>query len=191
MECTTKFNDFITNISLTDEMKSELRKAYKQLRANLNSHEISKEIITTFLQGSYARHTGVKPVDKEDKIDVDLVVVTRFDSQKITPRQALDAFIPFLEKYYKDKYRMQGRSIGIKLGKCDIDLVPTAIPSSNLQKFFYEAFENDEYSESFFKANATQKAFTEYLNKDDSWKNDPLKIPDREAGKWDDTHPLV
>lgn len=191
MECTTKFNDFITNISLTDEMKSELRKAYKQLRANLNSHEISKEIITTFLQGSYARHTGVKPVEKEDKIDVDLVVVTRFDSQKITPKQALEAFIPFLEKYYKDKYRMQGRSIGIKLGKCEIDLVPTAIPSSNLQKFFYEAFENDEYSESFFKANATQKAFTEYLNKDDSWKNDPLKIPDREAGKWDDTHPLA
>ena len=54
MECKTKFNDFITNISLNDEMKSELRKAYKQLRANLNSHEISKEIITTFLQGSYA-----------------------------------------------------------------------------------------------------------------------------------------
>lgn len=68
MECKTKFNDFITNISLNDEMKSELRKAYKQLRANLNSHEISKEIITTFLQGSYARHTGVKPVDKEDTI---------------------------------------------------------------------------------------------------------------------------
>ena len=45
MECTTKFNDFISIISLTDSMKQELRTAYKDLKSKLNSNIISKDII--------------------------------------------------------------------------------------------------------------------------------------------------
>lgn len=191
MECTARFNDFISAISLTDSMKSELRKAYKELKSKLNSHIISKDIITMFLQGSYARHTGVRPINKDDKLDVDLVVVTRFDYKKMTPKQALEAFVPFLEENYKGKYQIQGRSLGIKLEKCSIDLVPTALPSNTVQSFLNEAFNNTAYEEAFFKADSTINTIKKYAKIDGDWKKEPLKIPDREAGKWDDTHPLA
>lgn len=191
MECTTKFNDFISAISLTDSMKKELRTAYKDLKSKLNSHEISKDIITTFLQGSYARGTGVKPINKDDKLDVDLVVVTRFDYKHMTPMQALKAFVPFLEENYKGQYRIQGRSIGINLGKCSIDLVPTALPSISVQRFLDEAFNNTAYEEAFFRADSTINAIKKYANSGYDWKKEPLKIPDRDAGKWDDTHPIA
>ena len=191
MECTTKFNDFISAISLTGSMEKELRTAYKDLKNRLNSHKISKEIIAMFLQGSYARHTGVIPINKDDKLDVDLVVVTRFDYHQMTPLQALQAFVPFLEENYKGKYQIQGRSLGIKLEKCSIDLVPTALPNITVQRFLDEAFNNAAYEESFFRANSTINAIKKYAKADDDWKKEPLKIPDREAEKWDDTHPLA
>ncbi len=191
MDCVTKFNDFISGISLTDEMKQALREAYKQLKANLNSDEISKYIVGMFLQGSFARSTGVRPINKDDKLDVDLVVVTRFDYHKVTPREALDAFIPFLNKYYRGQYRMQGRSIGINIGNCSVDLVPTALPSKTVEFFVTEAFNTDEYADKFFRADSVTNAIKKYAKQDDSWKKEPLKIPDREAGKWDDTHPMA
>lgn len=191
MECTTKFNDFISAISLTDSMENELRTAYKELKYKLNSHAISKEIIAMFLQGSYARHTGVKPINKDDKLDVDLVVVTRFDYNKMTPLQALKAFEPFLEENYKGKYRIQGRSIGIKLGKCSIDLVPTALPNITVQRFLNEAFNNAAYEQAFFRADSTISAIKKYAKIAGDWKNEPLKIPDKDAGQWDDTHPIA
>lgn len=191
MECVTKFNDFITEISLTDKMKQELRSAYKQLKFNLNSDEISKYIVGMFLQGSFARSTGVRPINKDDKLDVDLVVVTRFDYHKVTPKQALDAFAPFLNKYFKNQFRMQGRSIGIKIGNCSVDLVPTALPSKTVELFITEAFNTDEYAEKFFRADSVINAIKKFAKQDDSWKHEPLKIPDREAGRWDDTHPMA
>lgn len=172
-------------------MKQELRNAYRELKNKLNSHIISKDIISMFLQGSYARHTGVKPISKEDKIDVDLIVVTRFDYQKVTPKQALNAFIPFLEENYKGKYRIQGRSLGIKLGNCDIDLVPMALPNATVQRFLVDAFNNNAYTESFYRADSTISTIKRYAKVDGEWKKEPLKIPDREAGKWDDTHPIA
>ena len=191
MECVTKFNDFITAISLTDEMKQTLSAAYKQLKANLNSDEISKNIVGMFLQGSYARRTGVRPIDKDDKLDVDLIVVTRFDYNRVSPKEALNAFIPFLDKYYRGRYRIQGRSIGIKLDKCSLDLVPTALPSKTVELFLTEAFNTDEYAEKFFRADSVTNAIKKYAKQDENWRKEPLKIPDREAGKWDDTHPMA
>lgn len=192
MECTTKFSDFISNIRLTDSMNQELSKAYKQLKANLNSNEISKQIIAMFLQGSYARHTGVKPINIKDSLDVDLVVVTRFNEKEMTPQQALDAFKPFLHTYYEGKFRMQGRSIGINLDKCDIDLVPTALPSASVQRFLIESFENNrEFVDAFYKSDKVINDLKSFAKTTDEWKNEPLRIPNREAKQWDSTHPIA
>ena len=43
----------------------------------------------------------------------------------------MDLFVPFLEKHYKDKYRIQGRSIGISLSYVDLDIVPTSAPGES------------------------------------------------------------
>ena len=71
-------------------------------------------MLALFLQGSYCRSIAVKP-QNGNKSDVDVIVVTKLDSEKYTLEEALNLFVPFLDKHYKDKYRIQGRSIGMGL----------------------------------------------------------------------------
>ena len=192
-ECPSKFTDFISNITLSDTVKQNLRSAYKTLKARLNEDFlISGSIITSFLQGSFIRQTGVRPINKDDKPDVDLIVVTNFDHTKVTPAQALNSFIPFLKKYYDGKWRLQGRSIGIELSNCCIDLVPTALPSSSVRRVLSEAFSiNSEEKRNIFDIHENYRAIVDAARSDNAWKSEPLKIPDREQKIWEDTHPLA
>lgn len=198
------FKDFLSNIRLTDNQKDDLITGHTTLRNRLNNDdELSKIIVSTFLQGSYRRSTAVKPKNGT-RADVDVVVVTTLDSAEYTPQQALNKFIPFLDKHYKDKYRIQGRSIGISLSYVDLDIVPTSAPSEQEQNmlksaFLNEAFSIEDVSEySIYEAVDTQKfSFLKSIynsiseSKDDpQWKLEPLLIPDRVAGTWDKTHPL-
>lgn len=191
------FKDFLTNIRLSENQINDLKTGHTTLRKRLEGDdELSNIIVSTFLQGSYRRSTAVKPKNG-NKSDVDVIVVTKLDSEEVTPEQALNLFVPFLEKYYKDKYRIQGRSIGISLSYVDLDIVPTSAPSESeagllqdkvvLSEFTVEDFRLDMVAKGLFESGNNLFCF----NKDDpQWKTEPLLIPDREAEKWDKTHPL-
>lgn len=200
---TTYFNDFLKNIRLTENQVNELKTAHTTLRTRLMENEDLKDIIeTTFLQGSYRRATAVRPKSGK-RSDVDIVVVTKIDKEKVTAEKALDVFEPFLEKYYKGKYRKQGRSWGIEMTHVDLDVVPTSAPSLAEQKLLEnmavlsndDLEEMDEKTENIQKSYSADKwsnAYAEFMNADENaeWKKEPLYIPDREAESWDKTHPL-
>lgn len=195
------FKDFLSNIRLSDHQVNDLKIGHTTLRKRLEGDEtLSKIIVSTFLQGSYRRSTAVKPKNG-NKSDVDVIVVTKLDSEEYTPEEALNLFVPFLDKYYKNKYRIQGRSIGISLSYVDLDIVPTSAPSESetgilqdkviISEYTIEDFQGDFLNQSF--DNSLLKSEYNIFNKSDSkaqWKSEPLLIPDREAEKWDKTHPL-
>lgn len=179
----TYFSDFLSAIRLSDNQVSDLKKGHSTLRTRLLADEdLAPIIISTFLQGSYRRSTAVKPKNG-NKSDVDIIVVTNLDSKQTTPEEALDLFIPFLDKHYKDKYRKQGRSLGISLSYVDLDIVPTSAPSEAVQE---ELSSEELISESSIEENDI--FFSEPT--ENSWKDEPLLIPDCEADSWDKTHPL-
>jgi len=125
----TYFTDFLQDIRLTENQRNDLKRGHSTLRDRLMSDEsLSKYIVTTFLQGSYRRSTAIRPVG-DKRADVDVIVVTKLDRNSVTPQKAIDLFIPFVEKHYKGKYRVQGRSIGIELSYVDLDIVITSAPS--------------------------------------------------------------
>ena len=102
------FNDYLANIRLTADQNEELKKAHETLRSLLKADEdLSGSIVATFLQGSYRRSTAVRPYDGSHA-DVDIIVVTSFNKDLITPSEALSKFVPFMEEHYKGKYRIQG-----------------------------------------------------------------------------------
>ena len=130
------FSDYLANIRLTADQNEELKKAHETLRSLLKADEdLSGSIVATFLQGSYRRSTAVRPYDGSHA-DVDIIVVTSFNKDLITPSEALSKFVPFMEEHYKGKYRIQGRSIGIELKTVDLDVVPTAAPSEATKDMF-------------------------------------------------------
>ena len=174
----TYFTDFLHNIRLTESQIKDCATGHRTLRQRLNDEEeIRDEIIDTFLQGSYKRHTAIRPTSDGGRSDVDVIVVTNLDSNEWTPQQALDRFKTFLEKHYKGKYRAQGRSWGIRLSYVDIDLVVTSAPSEATRDLYTKFFNMDE-----------NILMNESIDK---WKAEPLLIPDRKAGTWTKTHPLA
>ena len=176
MELNDQLKDLVGEISPTDSQQSALRDAHIRLRERLMADDDLKPLIVeTFLQGSYRRHTGIRP-EKDDKPDVDTVVVTRLDRNQYTPEQAMNILIPFLNRYYAGKWKKKGRSIGIELAKVKLDVVITSAPSKAGEKALIEAL-RQEYDYGDLAADG------------DEWKGEPLWIPDREARNWQRTHP--
>jgi hypothetical protein len=198
------FNDFLQSIRLTKNQKDDLKRGHSTLRDRLHADEdLSKIIVDTFLQGSYRRSTAIRPVG-DKRADVDVIVVTDLDRNKITPQEVIDLFLPFVEKHYKGKYRIQGRSIGIELSYVDLDIVITSAPSevdeealhsrSVLTDLALEDFSNLydwRLTKSWSDSDLIKGySLSESVRKAQEWQLQPLWIPDRDAQCWVETHPL-
>ena len=134
MELNDQLKELVSEISPTDSQQSALRDAHIRLRERLMADDDLKPLIVeTFLQGSYRRHTSIRP-QSDDKPDVDVVVVTRVDRHKFTPEQAMNLLIPFLNRHYAGKWKKKGRSIGIEMADVKLDVVLTSAPSETEEK---------------------------------------------------------
>jgi len=204
MELPTYFSDFLAEIRPTKNQRNELKTGHTTLRNRLlQDAALAKIIVSTFLQGSYRRATAVRPHEGK-RSDVDIVVVTTLREEDYTPQAAMDLFVPFLDRHYKGKWAFQGRSIGINLSYVDLDLVITSAPSEVEQKMLRSASVTSEDTPEdvtdwrlvpsyvSFAERSLPGATARLLQarKEAEWQLAPLRIPDRDAEKWDDTHPL-
>ena len=158
-------------------------------------------LVSTFLQGSYRRATAVRPKG-EAKLDVDIITVTRISqSDYPNPDDAMDLFVPFLDKHYKGKYQRQGRSFGIERSYVNLDLVITSAPSEAEEEVYESKAVRTDFTPEdvddwlLMKSwippaeRVNQTVFLESL-RGAEWQTEPLWIPNRDAGKWERTHPL-
>ena len=179
MDLNTQLKELVSEISPTNTQQDALKAAHIRLRERLMADETLKPIIVgTFLQGSYRRHTAVRP-EQGEKLDVDVVAVTRLDRHDYTPQQALNLLRPFLDKRYPGRWKFKGRSVGIEMSGVKMDLVLTSAPSQALARYLQEMPAEELDSGHWL------------LNTDDQWKHEPLWIPDREAHNWQRTYPLA
>jgi len=205
MDLPSYFADFLREIRLTQSQTDDCKTGHRVLRERLQQDEhLAPVIVSTFLQGSYRRATAVRPYE-DKRADVDVIVVTKLSqSEYPDPEKAIQTFVPFVQKHYKDKYEIQGRSIGIHLSYVDLDLVITSAPSeSEFGVFKSESVMTEDTLEeardwrlvkSWLALNnrvaESAKALLEASRKEPEWKLAPLYIPDREAKCWEPTHPL-
>ena len=187
MEAPSYFIDFLQAIRPTEAQRQALRDGHIELRERLNGYEpLKPAVVTTFLQGSYRRSTALKPAPKR-RSDVDIIVVTRLHEDEYTPDEALELFRPFVEKYYKGEYRIQGRSIGISKKHVDLDLVITSSPPEQVMGILPEEGESDEPA----RGRDPGRRSSSRTSRSAAWKDKPLRIPEREAEAWEVTHPLA
>ena len=133
--------------------------------------------------------------------DGDVVVVTKLSEEEYTPEQAMNVFVPFLEKHYKGKWTFQGRSIGIELSYADLDLVITSAPSESeigiLESNAATADESPDEVDDWRlvrswiplanRTSTNARWLLEAARKEAEWRLSPLRIPDREAQRWEPT----
>lgn len=199
------FSDFLSEIRPTDSQLQDAKTGHETLRTRLeNDENLSGLLVSTFLQGSYRRATAILPTG-EQRSDVDVIVVTNLDSHTITPEEALQQFVPFVEKYYKGKYHLRGRSIAIEPSYVDLDLVVTAAPSEAQQSILStDAVRADvtpedvndwrlvkDWIEPPKRVQLEGTRIADAVKSEAEWKAEPLLIPDRDLKTWEKTHPLA
>lgn len=205
MEVATDFKEFLVNICPSDASLDELRQSHTVLRERMAADgRIATILVSDFLQGSYRRRTIVQP-PKGSRLDVDVIAATKLAEREYTPEQAMAVFGPFLDKHYAGQWKAQGRSLGIQLGNVDIDLVVTSAPSESEYGILQSdsvAGDDDIESAKDWTLHKSWISLSKRFARDDAlrllseaqqgpeWKGEPLRIPDREAGRWESTHPL-
>ena len=203
MELPTYFTKFLQDIRPTESQKDDCKTGHQTLRKRLESYEdLKKILVSTFLQGSYRRATAVRPKG-EVKLDVDIITVTRLKREDYpNPDDAMDIFVPFLDEYYEDKYKRQGRSFGIELSYVNLDLVITSAPSEAEEEIYKsqairtfltpEDIDDWRLIKSWVppEKRSSQTAIFQTTHQEQEWKTEPLWIPNRDAGDWEQTHPL-
>ena len=204
MELKTDFDTFLSEIRPTQNQREALQIGHKTLRDRLNADEgLKKAFVSDFLQGSYRRATAVRPKN-DRRSDVDIIVVTKLSEAEYTPVKAMDEFKPFLDKYYKGKWKQQGRSFGIELSYVALDLVLTSAPSeAEVGILRSDAVTSDDdideaqdwrLHRSWVALSSRDRSDTRTLlaeaKSEAEWQAKPLRIPDREANIWEWTHPL-
>ncbi len=166
-ELPSYFKEFLSNINPSSSYLEDQRTGHLTLRKRLREDEdFGQYHVNTFLQGSYARDTAIHPGK-----DVDIVVVTNLDSEKTTVAEVYDYMPKILDRYYKGKWKPQGRSFGISLSYVDLDVV---IATSR--------HHGDQELVTLSKSLVLNEA-------DIDWRDHPLLIPDRDRGQWVETHP--
>lgn len=205
MDLASDFREFLQEIRPTENQRSELQSGHRTLRARLRAEDGLKGcFISDFLQGSYRRATAIRP--KGDcRSDIDIIVVTKLSEDEYTPAQAMALFEPFLERHYKGKWRPQGRSFGIELSYVELDLVLTSAPSEAEAGILRsEAVTSDDDLEQAMdwrlhrswvaldsRSRSDARLLLAEAKAEAEWKAEPLRIPDRDANKWEPTHPLA
>lgn len=173
MKLDSQFKQFIRDIRPTDPQQEAWRAAAKTLRDRLSADAKLKDVvISTFLQGSIRRSTAIRP-SGDKRPDVDIVVVTDIDYRTTAPQDALDLFVDFLNKFYRGKWRPQGRSFGITLSAVDMDLVITALPRPEHVSHTRSASEEAAYNgnsdlAALYRSEAARSLDT--LEEDVSWR---------------------
>lgn len=189
MQLKPDFDTFLASIRPTPSQRDELKRGHQLLRSRLDHDtDLAPILVTSFLQGSYRRYTAIRP--KGDKrSDVDIIVVTNLDEKDTPPRDAQARFEPFLKRHYSGKWRRQGRSLGIEMSNIDLDLVITSAPSAAERAALRALAES---SEGLIDEDDPSWGFSAIVETSSArWKDEPLRIPDRDADQWQDTNPLA
>jgi hypothetical protein len=120
----------------TAKQLADASRSQQHLRQLLDSGRMQNRIVESFLIGSYARHTALRPLD-----DVDIVFVIdpsawqdgyeRFVNKLPDPDRVLGSFARAIGYRYEDSgVHLQNRSVGLKLYHLDIDAVPAVVHPS-------------------------------------------------------------
>ncbi|WP_233597125.1 MULTISPECIES: nucleotidyltransferase [Corallococcus] len=185
----TYFIDFLQKIRPTPAQRADMIQGHSLLRKRLQEDTVLVPgFVGMFLQGSYKRRTAVRPKDG-NRADVDLVVVTRMKESEFTPDQAMDCFEPFLKQHYPGKYQRQGRSFGIEMYSVEMDLVITAAPTEAEAGIYSDLAKGETLVR--LDEESSEEPLIKSDQEEEIWKAHLLRIPDRAAGAWQDTHPLA
>lgn len=121
-----RFDELLSDIEPSSTTKGQCAWAQRDIRDFLESHpDFGQKISYSFLSGSYARATAIRPKTTEGEVerpDIDVTVVTTFTTDD-RPDGVLEAFVAALAGDYEVE-RKNKRSVRVQTSRAEIDIVP-------------------------------------------------------------------
>ncbi len=168
----TDFNDFLSNIEPSHTTVQYISSVQNNLRSYLETHAEYKQIHTeTFLSGSYAKHTSIRPVLHDKKRDVDIVVVTNHTTEDSSVDVLKELRDVLLEKDLYKSAKLQSHSVGIELQGINIDVVPVIVDVDDDQLYYIGDSQNGDWIKTDPKGH---KSWSTEVNKNNDEKYKPL-----------------
>lgn len=131
------FDIFLGNIEPSSSTVQYISSVQNNLRDYLKNHSSYAEIYEdSFLSGSYAKHTSIRPSKSDKKRDVDIIVVTshiKSDNSEEVLDELKDAL---LQSQIYESAKVQHHSVGIELGQISVDVVPVIKDLDDEQVYF-------------------------------------------------------
>lgn len=126
------FDEFLANIEPSKTTVSYISSIQTNLRDYLKKHATYSSIYKdSFLSGSYAKHTSIRPVKDDKKRDVDIIVVTAY-SKSDNSDEVLQELCDVLRESTKyDTAEVQHHSVGVEMGQVSVDVVPVIVDSDD------------------------------------------------------------
>ena len=166
------FDSFIKNIEPSDSTVSYISSVHNNLREYLKQHDLYSDIYSdSFLSGSYAKHTSIRPVKDDKKGDVDIIVVTKYNRSK-NSKEVLDELKSVLldsKKY--ETAKIQHHSVGIEMGQISVDVVPVIQDKSDDQLYMIGDAQTGKWS---FTDPKGHKNWSTSVNQNNNNKYKPL-----------------
>ena len=130
------FDSFLTNIEPSNSTIEYISSVHYNLRDYLAKHPTYKKVhIQTFLSGSYAKKTSIRPKLYDGKRDLDIIVETLYSTDQNSMEVIQEIFDILKEKDTYKNAKIQSHSVGIELGGINIDVVPVVKSTSSSQIF--------------------------------------------------------
>jgi len=137
------FNNFLNNIEPSNSTISYISSIQTNLRDYLKSHDKYKTVhVQTFLSGSYAKHTSIRPMLYDGKRDVDIVVETTYTSVADSRAVLSELYDVIIEKSIYSTARLQSYSVSVELNGIEIDIAPIVTDDSG-KKCYIGSSEED------------------------------------------------
>ena len=119
------FDTFLNNIEPSSSTVQYVSSVQNNLRDYLKNHTTYKEVYDdSFLSGSYAKHTSIRPSKSDKKRDVDIIVVTNYDSDDNSEDVLEELKDILLQSKTYDTATVQHHSVGVEMSQVSVDIVP-------------------------------------------------------------------
>ena len=166
------FNEFLSNIEPSKSTVSYVSTIQTNLRDYLKKHDAYSTIYKdSFLSGSYAKHTSIRPVKDDKKRDVDIIVVTEHSKSDDSAEVLQELCDILLESTKYDTAEIQHHSVGVEMGQVSVDIVPVIVDSDDDAVYWICDSESGEWTKSDPKGH---KTWSTSVNQDNNDEYKPL-----------------
>lgn len=127
------FDLYLSRISPSTTQAKAAQRSHNALREYLNGDSyFGRMLVTSFLNGSYARRTAIRPIK-----DVDVIVVVGSDWISVAPSTAMESLRRKLAQRYDQRRTLRQRR-AVRITLCDMQLdVLLAVAADGMSKPLY------------------------------------------------------